>query len=66
MKNRKYPNFNLIENTTGIILNGVYVKDDYSEIIVSMAWGEDLHFKPESKIKKNEIRAKIKSNLKGE
>lgn len=59
-KKVKYPNFNLIKNTTGIILNGVYIKDDFSEIIVSMACGGDLHFKPESDIKKNEVRAKIK------
>lgn len=58
-KKRKYPNFNLVENTTGILLNGVYVKDDFSEIIVSMAWGGDLHFKPESEIKKTDKRAKI-------
>jgi len=59
-KKNKYPNFNLVENTTGVILNGVYVKDDFSEIIVSMAWGGDLHFKPESEIKPNEKRAEIR------
>ncbi|MBI4029165.1 MAG: hypothetical protein HY376_02265 [Candidatus Blackburnbacteria bacterium] len=58
-KKQKYPHFNLVENTTGIILNGVYIKDDFSEIIVSMAWGGDLHFKPESDIKATDRRARI-------
>ena len=55
----KYKGFKLVENTTGIILNGVYVKDDFSEIIISMAWGGDIKFKPESEIKDNEVRAKF-------
>ncbi|MBI4029480.1 MAG: hypothetical protein HY376_03910, partial [Candidatus Blackburnbacteria bacterium] len=46
-------------NTTGIILNGVYIKDDFSEIIVSMAWVGDLHFKTESDIKATDRRARI-------
>jgi len=60
-KKQKYPNFNLITNTTGIILNGVYVKEDFSELIISMAWGRDLHFKPESEIKITERHAEIQA-----
>lgn len=59
VKRVKYPGFNLVEDTTGIILNGVYVKEDFSEIIVSMAWKGDIHFKPESDIKSYEKRANL-------
>lgn len=62
MKKRRYTGFNLVENTTGVILNGIYVKDDFSEIIVSLAWGGDLHFKPEANIKEHEKRANILSD----
>ena len=55
----KYPNFNLVANTSGIILDGVYVKEDFSEIIVDMAWGGKLHFKPEGDILDSDKRAEI-------
>lgn len=56
---RKFEGFSLVENTSGVILNGVYVKDDFSEIIINMAWGGMLHFKPESEIKQEEKRAQF-------
>ena len=43
--------FDLVKGTTGIILNGVYIKKDKSELIISMAWGKDLYFRP---LKENE------------
>lgn len=45
-KKNKYPDFNYIDGTAGIILNGLYIKKDKSEIIISLAWGGDYHFRP--------------------
>ncbi len=45
-RNPKYEGFHLVEETAGKISNGVYVKDDGSEVIIAFAWGKDLHFKP--------------------
>lgn len=44
-KNR-FPGFTLVDGTAGIISNGVYVKNDSSEVRICFAWGPDLHFKP--------------------
>ena len=38
--------FRLIPHTAGIILNGIFVKDDNSEIIIKSAFGGQWHFKP--------------------
>jgi len=38
--------FELIPNTAGVILNGIYIKKDKSELIIQMAWGGTLHFRP--------------------
>jgi hypothetical protein len=38
--------FRLIPDSSGIILNGIYVKDDNSEIIIKSAFGGQWHFKP--------------------
>ena len=38
--------FRLIPNSAGIILNGIFVKDDNSEIIIKSAFGGQWHFKP--------------------
>lgn len=50
-KKRKFEGFNLIEKTAGKICNGVYLKEDKSEVIICFAWGEHLHFRP---LKENE------------
>lgn len=44
--NQKYMGFHLIDNTSGKISNGIYVKDDGREVIISFAWGKSLHFRP--------------------
>ena len=38
--------FRLIPNTAGIITNGVYIKNDNSELRIRFAWGDDLVFRP--------------------
>jgi hypothetical protein len=45
-KKSKYPDFRLIKDTAGKISNGVYIKNDGSEIIIAFAWGDDLRFRP--------------------
>jgi hypothetical protein len=51
-RNPKFEGYHLVENTAGKISNGVYIKDDSSEIIICFAWGDDLRFKP---LKENEV-----------
>jgi hypothetical protein len=38
--------FRLVPETAGKISNGVYVKDDGSEVIIKWAWGGTLIFRP--------------------
>ena len=38
--------FHLVPETAGKISNGVYVKDDGSEVIIKWAWGGTLIFRP--------------------
>ena len=39
--------FRLIPNTSGMrFLNGIYIKDDGSELYIQFAYGDNLHFKP--------------------
>lgn len=59
-RNKSLIGWKLVEDTAGKICNGVYVKDDYTEIRVIFAWGGAIHFKPESDIKASEVRAKLK------
>ncbi len=49
-KNRKYEGYDLIPETTGKISNGVYIRKDNNALIISFAWGRDLHFKPQEEI----------------
>lgn len=42
----KHAGFRLIGGTAGHILNGIYLKDDKSEIKIELAWGGTYHFKP--------------------
>ncbi len=54
MKKKKDPNlknFHLIPHSAGMILNGIFVKDDNSEIIIKSAFGGQWHFRP---LKENE------------
>lgn len=46
IKNPALIGFHLVEGTAGVISNGVYVKDDGSEVKIRFAWGKDLHFRP--------------------
>lgn len=48
----KYPDYDLVPETTGKISNGVYIRKDKQALIVSFAWGPDLHFKPTEEITK--------------
>lgn len=43
--------FRLIPNSAGLILNGIFVKNDNSEIIIKSAFGGQWHFRP---LKENE------------
>lgn len=47
-KKKKYEGFHLVDKTSGVIINGIYIKDDSSELIIdSSFWGDNhLHFKP--------------------
>lgn len=38
--------FRLIPHTAGIIMDGIYVKNDNSEVIIRSAFGGQWHFKP--------------------
>jgi hypothetical protein len=46
IKNERLQDFRLIPNSSGIILNGIYVKKDNSEIIIRSAFGGEWHFRP--------------------
>ncbi len=51
MKNKKQrdpsvKDFHLIPHSAGIILNGIFVKNDNSEIIIKSAFGGRWHFRP--------------------
>ncbi len=43
---KRFPNFRLIPNTSGVILDSIWVKDDNSEIIIVSAFGGQWHFRP--------------------
>ena len=43
--------FHLVPHSSGIILNGIFVKDDNSEIIIKSAFGGQWHYRP---LKENE------------
>jgi len=49
-KKNKYPDYDLVPATTGIIIDGVYLRKDKQAIIISFAWGEDLRFRPVDEI----------------
>ena len=54
MKKKKaprFPNFHLIPNTSGIILDSIWVADDNSEIKIISAFGGQWEFRP---LKENE------------
>ncbi len=43
----KLKGFRLIEETSGAILGGVWIKEDGSELKIKIAWKDGfLHFKP--------------------
>ena len=42
----------LVSNTAGVILGGIWIKNDNSELKIQIAWKDEfLHFRP---LKKNE------------
>ena len=43
---RRHEGFRLIPHTAGIISNGVYIKDDGSEVKICFAWGKSYIFRP--------------------
>ncbi len=48
----KFPDYELVPETTGKIINGVYIRNDKQAVIISFAWGGNLHFGPEDEIRK--------------
>lgn len=46
IKDKRLLDFHLIPNSSGIILNGIFVKNDNSEIIIKSAFGGQWHFRP--------------------
>lgn len=45
-RNQKLKDFRLVPDTAGKISNGIYIKNDNSELIIKFAWGKDLVYKP--------------------
>ena len=45
IKNKRFPDFDLIPNSSGIILDSIWLKKDKSEIIIVSAFGGQWHFK---------------------
>lgn len=45
-KIRRFPDFDLIPDSSGIILDSIWLKKDKSEIIIVSAFGGQWHFKP--------------------
>ena len=52
-KKEKFKGFELIKGTSGIILDGLYIKKNRSELIVSTAWKGNFHFRPISEEEKS-------------
>jgi len=46
LRDPQLKDFRLVPDSAGIILNGIYVKDDNSEIIIKSAFGGQWHFRP--------------------
>jgi len=46
IKTPRFPDFHLIPNSPGIILDSIWVKNDNSEMIVVSAFGGQWHFRP--------------------
>lgn len=44
--------FHLVPHSSGIITNGIFVKNDGSEVIIKSAYGGQWHFRP---LKDNEV-----------
>ncbi len=42
----RFPDFDLIPNSSGIILDSIWLKKDKSEIIIVSAFGGQWHFRP--------------------
>lgn len=38
--------FELVPETSGKIVDSVWIKNDRTELIIKFSWGDDLHFKP--------------------
>jgi len=49
MKKKKaprFPDFHLVPDSSGIILDSIWVKNDGAEVIIVSAFGGQWHFKP--------------------
>ena len=45
-KKSKYPGYHVVPETTGKIIDAIYISDDGSALVIDFAWGKALHFKP--------------------
>jgi len=45
-KTKRFPDFRLIPDSLGIILDSMWIKNDNSELIIVSAFGGQWHFKP--------------------
>jgi hypothetical protein len=65
-KLKGHPDFDFIEGTSGVILDGVWVKKDGSELIIqSSFWDKTLHFRrlKEGEKSINQIDGKFENYL---
>lgn len=51
IKKRRFIGFRLVPDSSGIILDSMWIKEDGSEIIIVSAFGGQWHFRP---LKENE------------
>lgn len=42
----RYKGYDLVPDTTGKIVDSIWIREDKRELIVRFAWGKALHFKP--------------------
>ena len=46
IKKKRFPDFDLVPHSSGIILDSIWIKKDKSEIIIVSAFGGQWHFRP--------------------
>lgn len=45
-KKPKIEGFTLVPETTGKIVDSIWISDDGTELLIKFAWGKSLRFKP--------------------